>query len=991
MTEPFRLLAGGRVDRARPLRFTFDGSARTGLAGDTVASALLANGLHLVGRSFKYHRPRGMLSAGAEEPNALLEIDRGGPGRREPNARATMVPLTEGLVARSQNRWPSLGFDLGALTDLAAPLLPAGFYYKTFLGPGRDAWHRRWEPLIRRMAGLGCAPEAPDPDRYANRYAHCEVLVVGAGPAGIAAALAAAETGVRVILCDEQAELGGGLLAAPEAEIEGRPAWDWLAAALDTLRGNPRVTLLARTTAFHHGLQNFVALAQVLDRPDGLRERLWQVRARRVVLATGAIERPLPFAGNDRPGVMLADAARTYARRYAVLPGRRPAALVAQDDGYAAAFALHDAGAPVAAILDLRPAPPAEPLEQARRRGVEVLAGHGIAATRGGARVTGLRAAPRDAATGRLDTARGARDIACDLLLMAGGWTPSVHLFSQARGRLRWDVAADAFLPGEASEGVACAGACHGTRDLAAALAEGQAAGAGLPPPPAAPAPRTFLPLSGIARGTDALRGKAFVDHQNDVTTRDVVLAVREGFRSIEHVKRYTTTGMATDQGKTSNMLALAVAAGALGRDLPELGLTTFRPPWTPTTFGTLAGRHRGANFDPIRTAPMHGWAVAQGAVFEPVGLWHRARFFPRAGEDMAAAVAREGLAVRSAVGLFDASTLGKIEVTGPDAAEFLERTYVNALHGLAPSRCRYALLLREDGFVLDDGVVARLAADRFHLTTTTGGAAAVLHLLEDYLQTEWPDLRVHLTSTTEHWGVIAVQGPRARDLLAPFVEGIDLDALPHMGVAECRVAGIPARLFRVSFTGELGFEVNLPAGEAPALWEGLWRAGQALGVTAYGTEAMHLLRAEKGYVIVGQETDGTVTPDDLGLGWVVGRRKRDFIGKRGLDRPDLRRPDRKQLVGLAARDGRTVAEEGAQLIATADGAGPSLGHVTSAYHSPTLGRPIALGLLAGGRARMGETVFATRLDGGGGGGAPLAMEVVPPCFLDPEGRRLHG
>ncbi len=996
MTQPFRLPAGGRVDRARPLRFTFDGRALTGFAGDTLASALLANGVHLAGRSFKYHRPRGILSAGAEEPNALVELDRG-PGRREPNARATTVPLTDGLVARSQNRWPSLRRDLGAWTGLAAPLFPAGFYYKTFLGPGRDTWHRRWEPLIRRMAGLGRAPDAPDPDRYANRYAHCDLLVAGAGPAGLAAALAGAEAGARVILCDEQAEAGGSLLATPEARVDGRPAWDWLAAALTELRAHPRVRVLTRTTAFHHGLQNFVALAQILDRPDGLRERLWQVRARRVVLATGAIERPLPFTGNDRPGVMLAGAARAYAARWAVLPGRRVAACVGHDGGYGAAFALRDAGAEVAAILDLRPSPPRALLEVARARGIEVLAGHAVAGARGGARIVGLRAAPR-APEGRLDVAR-ARAIACDLLLMAGGWTPSLHLFSQARGRPRWDAAADAFLPGDCAEALACAGACNGTPDLARSLAEGFAAGReaalalGLAgrrraAPRAEPAaPQTGLPIAALAAGAEHLP-KAFVDHQNDVTTRDVALAVREGFRSIELVKRYTTAGMATDQGKTANMPALAVAAAASGRDLPEVGLTTYRPPYTPVTFGTLAGRHRGAAFDPVRTAPLHDWAAARGAVLEPVGQWMRARYFPQPGESMHAAVARECRAVRGAVGLLDASTLGKIEVVGPDAAEFLERTYVNRWRNLPVGRCRYGLLLREDGFLFDDGVAGRLAEDRFHLTTTTGGAARVLHLLEDYRQTEWPDLRVWLTSTTEHWAVVAVQGPRARDLLAPFVEGLDIsrEAFPHMAVAECRVCGVPARLFRVSFTGELGFEVNVPADHAEAVWTALWEAGQAHGVAAYGTEAMHVLRAEKGFVIVGQETDGTVTPDDLGLSWAIGRSKPDFIGRRSLARPEMRRPDRLQLVGLAPRDGRTVPEEGAQLVAAAEGRGPAIGHVTSAYWSAALERPIALGLLAGGRGRMGETVYATRLDG-----TPLAVEVVSPVVLDPEGRRVNG
>ncbi len=970
-----RLPAGGRIDRTRPLQFSFDGRAYQGFAGDTLASALLANGVRLMGRSFKYHRPRGLLSAGAEEPNALVEVDRGN-GRREPNTRATMVPLEAGLVARSQNRWPTLRFDLGALNGLLSPVLTAGFYYKTFLGPGRTAWHRVWEPVIRRMAGLGRAPDVADPDEYAQRYAHCDVLVVGAGPAGLNAAMVAAESGARVILCDEQQEMGGSLLSDPAQ-------WPWLQQALARLAALPGVTLLRRATAFHYGLQNFVSIAEVSDAPDGPRERLWMVRAKRVVLATGAIERPLPFSGNDRPGVMLAQAAATYARRYAVLPGRRIAAAVAHDSGYDAAFVLQDAGATIAAIIDWRAAPPAAALDAARQRGIAVLAGHAVAATQGGARIVGLAAAPHDA-DGTLHL--GARQaVPCDAIIMAGGWTPSVHLFSQARGSLRWDAAADAFLPDRAQEAVVCAGACNGTPDLAAALEEGRAAGAGAPLPLASRR-AAGMPLAEIARGS-AAANKAFVDPQNDVTTRDIALAVREGFHSIEHVKRYTTNGMATDQGKTSNMLGLAVVAATLGRSIPEVGLTTFRAPYTPTSFGGFAGHHRGDLFDPIRCAPMHDWALSQGAVFEPVGQWQRARYFPRAGEDMHAAVARECLAVRHAVGLFDASTLGKIEVVGPDAAEFLERAYINPWKKLAIGRCRYGILLREDGFIYDDGVVGRLAEDRFHLTTTTGGAARVLHMLEDYLQTEWPELQVWLTSTTEHWGVAALQGPKAREVLAPLVEGLDITAaaFPHMSVAACRVAGLPARLFRVSFSGELGFEVNVRAGDLPALWQALWQAGQPHGITPYGTETMHVLRAEKGFIIVGQETDGTVTPDDAGLTWAIGKAKRDFIGKRSLARPDMLRPDRRQLVGLLPVDGNSLPDEGAQLLAE-PAARQAQGHVTSAYRSATLGHPIALGLLEAGRARLGETVWATNL-----AGPPVALRLVGPVFHDPKGDRVNG
>ncbi len=970
MSGPFRLPQGGRIRRDAALRFTFDGRAYAGHPGDTLASALLANGVHLTGRSFKYHRPRGILSAGPEEPNALVELD-GGPGRREPNTRATMVALRDGLAASSQNRWPSLAHDAGALLGAAAALLPAGFYYKTFMAPGR-AWERLYEPMIRRMAGLGRAPVEADPDRYAQRYAHCGVLVVGAGPAGIAAALAAARRGESVILCDEQEEMGGDLLGRAEAVIDGQPAWSWLDAALAELN-RLGVRLLPRCTAFSYGLQNMVSLAERLDRPDGLRERLWLVRARQVVLATGALERPLPFSGNDRPGVMLADAARIYAGRYGVLAGRDVALLAAHDSGYAAAFALQDAGARISAILDPRAAPPAALAAEATRRRIRLLPGQGVGRTLGRRRINGM-------------VSSGGERVDCDLLLTAGGWTPSVHLFSQARGDLRWDAARDAFLPGEGVEAVVCAGACQGSYTLAACLAEGHAAGGGTGPAPttAASAHPGGMPL--VEAVAEAARATmAFVDFQNDVQAKDIALAVREGFRSIEHVKRYTTNGMATDQGKTSNMVGLALAAASRGEEIAAVGLTRYRHPVTPVSFGTLAGRHRGTLFEPVRRAPMHGWAEAQGAIFEPVAQWRRARCFPRNGEDMHAAVLRECRAVRQAAGLFDASTLGKIEVVGPDAAEFLERLYINPWKKLGIGRCRYGVMLREDGFVLDDGVVGRLAPDRFHVTTTTGGAARVLHVMEDYLQTEFPELRVWLTSTTEQWAVLALQGPRSREILEPFVEGLDISAaaFPHMSVASCRVMGLPARLFRVSFTGELGFEINVASDRAAPLWDALMAAGTPHGLVPYGTEAMHVLRAEKGYIIVGQETDGTQTPDDVGLTWAVGKAKRDFVGKRSLARPALSQAGRAQLVGLLPRG--SVPQEGAQIIAT-PGAREAIGHVTSAYWSPTLDRPIALGLLAGGRGRLGETVHATTIEG-----EPITMEVTDPVFVDKQGERVNG
>ncbi len=957
MTQPFRTPSGGRIRRDQPIRFTFDGRAFDGYAGDTLASALLAHGVHLVGRSFKYHRPRGIMSAGSEEPNALVTIDRGN-GRVTPNLRATTVELYEGLIARTQNAWPSVRFDLGAIAGIASPLLSAGFYYKTFMWPA-SFWQRLYEPAIRAAAGLGRSPIAADPDRYIHRYAHCDVLVIGAGPAGIAAASAAAARDDRVIICDEQPEPGGSLLSQPEIRIDGLSPSGWIAAALDA-----RATILTRTTAFGWYPGNMIALAERvtehLARPDPNlpRERLWLVRAKRVVIAAGAIERPSVFPGNDRPGVMLAGGAATYLHRYGVLPGRRIVVTTSHDSAWFTAFALAAAGAEIATIIDQREAADPSLMAQARIAGIPVHNGVRIVGTGGRRRVRYVRTDGNPATT------------RCDTVLMSDGWTPSVHLFSQSRGRLRFDVASGTFLPGVSATAEQSAGACSGTFDLASCLAEGHRAGGG--------EIRTFgvmhEPKSGVAfpPSPGEPHGKAFVDFQNDVTTKDLALATDEGFRAIEHVKRYTTTGMATDQGKTANMNALTTVAALTGRAVPEVGLTTFRPPFTPVTFGTLAGASRGDLSDPVRRTPIDD----RDAVFEDAGAWKRAHYFPRDGETMHQAVARECRAVRGDLGLFDASTLGKIEVVGPDAAEFLNRIYTGDFSRLAPGRCKYGLLLGEDGFIRDDGVIGRLAPDRFHVTTTTGGAAGVLHHMEDYLQTEFPELRVWLTSTTEQWGVIALQGPRAAEVMAAHLTGIDLATMPHMSVREGLFAGAPARLFRVSFTGELGFELNLPANFARAAWDLLRESG----ATRYGTETMHVLRAEKGFIVVGQETDGTVIPDDLGLNWTIARGKADFVGKRSLARPDMHRDDRKQLVGLLPSDPDVVLAEGAQLTDTGK---VSLGHVTSAYHSAALGRSIGLGLLSGGRSRKGMKLQVPLA------GRCVEVIITDPVFYDRTGERM--
>ncbi|MCA8883928.1 MAG: sarcosine oxidase subunit alpha family protein, partial [Rhodobacteraceae bacterium] len=869
-------------------------------------------------------------------------------------------------------------------------------YYKTFMWP-KSFWDKVYEPFIRAAAGLGVSPSEEDPDVYASRYLHCDVLIVGAGPAGLAAARAAAVDGLKVVLVDETAEAGGTLLSEPQAQIGGRPAWEWLAAELDALKA-AGVRIMTRTTAIGYYHQNMIGLCEKLTDhlaalpADTPRERMWRVRAGQVVLAQGALEKPLIFHGNDRPGVMLAGSAQTYLNRYGVLVGRTPVVLTSHDSAWYAAFDLADAGAKVQAIVDTRTGVRDDLLAGAKARGIPVKTGHTATATSGRLRVKSLRVNPM--AGGQVGAGQ---DIACDAVLMSGGWTPTLHLFSHTRGTLSWDDDRTTFLPKDTPEACVIAGAGRGLWGIKEALEDGAKAGAAVAQALTRAAraaeygvdhDRTGTGVSQKELPTDRSPGKAkaFVDYQNDVTAKDLRLAVREGMRSIEHVKRYTTNGMATDQGKMSNINGLNIASDALGKRQPEVGLTTFRPPYTPTTFGAFAGYHRGDHFEVTRKTQIDSWAEENGAVFEPVGQWRRAWYFPKPGEDMDAAVRRECVATRTSVGIFDASTLGKIEVVGPDAVEFMNRMYTNPWTKLGVGRCRYGLLLGDDGYIRDDGVIGRFGTDRFHVTTTTGGAARVMNMMEDYLQTEWPDLNVWLTSTTEQWSTVALNGPNAAKLLAPLVDGVDLteDAFPHMSCVECTVAGLPARLFRVSFTGEIGFEVNVPAPMGRALWEALWAAGQAYDITAYGTETMHVLRAEKGYIIVGQDTDGTVTPYDCAMGWAVGAKKPDFVGKRGLQRPDLVAGNRRHLVGLLTDDGSRL-EEGAQIVFDPNQPLPMtmVGHVTSSYHSDAIGQPIALALVEGGHDRIGETVHIPMP------GRTIAAKITPTVFVDPDNTRL--
>ena len=986
----FRKSGRGVVDVSNPLNFTFDGKVYQGAQGDTLASALLANGVHLMGRSFKYHRPRGVVGAGSEEPNALVTFNRG-EGRVTPNVRATALELFDGLEASSQNRSPNLKFDIGAFNNTFSMFFPAGFYNKTFMWP-KSFWDKVYEPFIRNMAGLGPAPTAEDPDNYASSYGHCETLIVGAGPAGIAAALAASKKEGRVILVDEQAELGGSLLSTPDIEIDGMKALDWVAKSLKALAKAKNVTLMPRTTAIGYWHDNFVALSERLtDHMPNIdagsaREELHRIRAGRVILAQGGIERPLVFNGNDRPGVMLSSAAQSYLNKYGVAVGNEVAVFTSHDEAYQAAFDLADANIRIPAIIDARETISASLTAEVERRGVELILGSSVSKTLGKLRIKSLES---------YTPATGAkRNIKCDALIMSGGWTPSLHLWSHSKGGIKWDTDLAAYVPDVANENTVCVGACNGDFGLAAALTAGNKAGGGRRKFETSEADfGSGIVFNELPNYIATSKQKAFVDFQNDVTEKDIKLAVREGFKSIEHVKRYTTNGMATDQGKTSNLNALEIASKAVGKPIEKVGLTTFRPPYTPTTFGSLAGHRDRELFDPERKTPIDGWAEANGAVYEPVAHWRRAWYFPKTGpnnelEDMHKAVARECKATRDSLGIFDASTLGKVEVVGPDATKFMNLMYSTSWTTLKPGGCRYGLMLREDGYIYDDGVVARMATDRYHVTTTTGGAPRVYRHMEDYLQTEFPHLDVWLTSTTEQWAVIAINGPNARKLVEPFVEGIDLspEAFPHMAVREGTICGVPTRLFRVSFTGELGFEINVPSHYGRAVWETLFEAGQQYDICPYGTETMHVLRAEKGFIIVGQDTDGTVTPHDAGMSWAVAKKKKDFVGMRSLKRSDLVKEGRKHLVGLLTEDPKTVLVEGAQIVMDPNQPIPMdmLGHVTSSYWSESLGRSVAMALVRDGFNLMDTTISVPMADGN------ISAKIVKPVFYDPKGERLN-
>ncbi|RCW95789.1 sarcosine oxidase subunit alpha [Marinomonas foliarum] len=1004
MSQKNRLQNGGRIDRSQPLTFTYNGKKFEGFAGDTLASALLANGVDIIGRSFKYSRPRGIVAAGAEEPNAIMQLGAT-EATQVPNVRATQQELFSGLVSGSTNGWPSVDNDvMGLVGKFGGKMMPPGFYYKTFMYP-QSMWET-YEKVIRKAAGLGRSPNEYDPDIYDKVNQHADVVVVGAGPSGLIAALTAARGGARVIIADEQNEFGGSLLSSKES-IDGKAAHAWIADVVKELEANDNVMVLPRSTVNGYHDHNFLTIHErltdhIADRaPNGqVRQRYHRVRTKWVILATGAHERPLVFGNNDVPGCMVANAISTYINRYGVVPGKELVLMTTNDNAYHTAIDWHDAGRKVQAIVDTRQNPEGELVKAARDRGITVIAGSAVIDVHGGKRVNGVSVASINEDGSKITGS--VKKLSADTVASSGGWSPVIHLSCHTGSKPVWNEDVLGFLPGKTVQKQLTAGAINGTFNTAGAFEEGKKAGLEALSNLDLNAVEVAIPATIDVKESKAMAlfhvphtkptsqaPKQFVDYQNDVTAAGIELACREGFESIEHVKRYTAMGFGTDQGKLGNINGMAVAAKILNKSIPETGTTIFRPNYTPITFGAIAGRDCGALFDPERYSAMHKWHLEHGAKFEDVGQWKRPWYFPKAGESMQQSLDRECLATRESIGILDASTLGKIDIQGKDAREFLGRIYSNAWAKLPVGKCRYGLMLKEDGMVFDDGVTSCLAENHFLMTTTSGGAATVLNWLELYHQTEWPELEVYFTSVTDHWATMTISGPNSRKLLEELIDSdvdVSKDSFKFMDWKPMTVAGVPARVFRISFTGELSFEINVQANYGMHVWKKLFEHGEKYNLTPYGTETMHILRAEKGFIIAGQDTDGSVHPYDLGMGWAVSMNKPfSFIGKRGMQREDCVRAERKQMVGIKTIDPNVVLPEGAQGVfdPTAPIPMPMVGHVSSSYWSACLGRSVALGFVKGGLDKMGEKVYYPLVDG-----RIVEAEICSPIFLDPKGER---
>ena len=997
----FRLKNNKNLDTKKKINFYFDKKKYYGYKGDTLASALLANNVHLIGRSFKYHRPRGFLSAGPEEPNGIIQLENG--NVTEPNRRATEVLLYEGLIATSQNRWPNIKFDIGAINDFLSPFFPAGFYYKTFMWP--PTFWKKYEFFIRHAAGLGKSPQTDDPHKYEHYHYHCDLLIVGSGVSGLYAAEILAEQGLKVLLVEQEDELGGSILSdqSSEQKINDLSLIEWKNKIVNNLKTKNNIKIIKSTTLFAYMHYNYLLAIQDINplaglkRKNNIRQIIWKIRAKKVILATGSIERPLTFDNNDRPGIMLANSASKFLNYYGVKLASEMIVFTNNDSAYQTAIDFHKKGIKVKAIIDVRSYNESDIIKKVESLGIKTYYNYAVTNTSGRLKIKSVTINKIDNSIKKIIS--DPLKIKCDFLCVSGGWTPTVHLFTQSRGKLIYRNNDGTFIPKESFQDTVSVGSCNGTFSLNEILDE------------------TFIKIkkalinfdisikpeqrykSKLTKNSEHKnvwvipspkkigKTKMFIDLQNDVTSKDIKLALREGFQSIEHVKRYTTTGMATDQGKTSNINALGIISDTANKKIEDLGTTTFRLPYTPVTFGALAGRHIKEFFDIERKTPMHSWHINNGALFEDVGQWKRAWYYPQSDENMYSAVNREVKATRDSLGILDASTLGKIDIKGKDVAEFLNRIYTNAWSKLEIGKCRYGLMLGDDGMVIDDGVTSRIDENHYVMTTTTGNAASVMSKLEDWLQTEWPDLKVYLTSVTEQFGTLSLNGPNARKVMQKISPAHDFskENFPHMSFQNVDIDNITCRVMRISFTGELCYEINVPSSYANSAWKKCIEAGKEFNITPYGTEAMHVLRAEKGFIIVGQETDGSVTPVDLDMNWIVSKKKYDFIGKRALYRSDTIKKDRKQLVGILTIDPNEVLEEGAQLVEKETALPMTMvGHVTSSYYSPNLKRSFALALVKGGINKKGYKLLAPLSN------KSIEVEITSPVFIDPYNERLN-
>ena len=997
MSQKYRLDNIGYINRDKKISFTFNGKKYFGYEGDTLASALLANGIHLVGRSFKYHRPRGFFGAGVDEPNAKVQLYKG--AKTEPNANATEVELVEGLIVKSQNCWPSVSFDFGAINNLFQKFFPAGFYYKTFMWP-KSFWYKVYEPIIRKAAGLGVAPLKPDPDRYEHKYEYCDVLIAGSGPSGLASALAAAKNGARVILAEDKSRFGGSLLV-DEVTIGNKKGKEWADEAISQLKSMPNVIVKNRSQVFgyydHNMMVMFEKTRDHIENPNKFtpRQKLWYIRAKEIVISTGSLERPLIFGNNDRPGILLSSAAKEYLKVYGVLVGRKPIIFTNNDSAYDTAIEFKKNGInPL--VVDTRTNSDSSVISEAKNLNIDIKFSHGIANTKGHLKVN-------SATIGKFNSDKSSyenlEEVSCDCICVSGNWTPTVHLSSQSGNKLKFNETIDAFIPSQSRQKESTIGSANGSFTLKQALEDGFNKGFELSNKITNKNSKSTAPTSNERSYGEHDKFwcmplpknkhyKRFVDFQNDVAVSDIELAVREGFRSIEHVKRYTTLGMATDQGKTSNLNGLQLVSNIEGKIVPEVGHTTFRPPYTAVTIGTIVGREVGKHYRPTRKSPMHEWHEKNNAVFVDAGLWLRPRYYKQDNESLEEAAKREANNVRKNVGVCDVTSLGKIDIKGPDTAEFLNRIYTNAWMKLPVGKARYGVMLREDGIVFDDGTTTRISENHFHMTTTTAQAVNVLAHLEYYLQVVWPELNVNVLSTTEQWAGAAIAGPNSRELLSKLFPETNIlnEALPFMGYKESDLFGVPARIFRISFSGELAYEINVESSYGTFMWEKIIEFGQEMNIEPYGTEALSTLRIEMGHV-AGSELDGRTIPYDVSLEGMLSKKK-DFIGKRSLTREAFLNPKREKVVGVIPLDKKTTIPEGSHLVkdGNASSPNPKLGHVSASCWSVEYNNPFSLAIIQDGKNRIGEKLYAV---------SPLnnkniAVEIVSSHYVDPKGERVR-